>query len=277
MILFWKVSQASSHRFELTETISFLGSIADRNSVALQLTGIANGSEENITWQINPETANTDFSFLPGMIEDARKDFGLTLPTIGSEGLREYARVRMVEANRLSDLGETALAAGDRETARKLASAAINLSADPANTQADLLAMAATYKVQDDDDPFGTSTKAKPAPKAATPAVAETPKATPVAETPAATPAVTTPAAKPAGGAITLPMAVETPDGGLRMIQEGGDEIGQLLQDAKGGSTDLLLTEEQRVAIINQKITQQVQYESKRARQEPKNQPGHCD
>ncbi len=250
-----------------------LGSIADRNSVALQLTGIANGSEENITWQINPETANTDFSFLPGMIEDARKDFGLTLPTIGSEGLREYARVRMVEANRLSDLGETALAAGDRETARKLASAAINLSADPANTQADLLAMAATYKVQDDDDPFGTSTKAKPAPKAATPAVAETPKATPVAETPAATPAVTTPAAKPAGGAITLPMAVETPDGGLRMIQEGGDEIGQLLQDAKGGSTDLLLTEEQRVAIINQKITQQVQYESKRARQELRTNP----
>ncbi len=249
-----------------------LGSLADRNNVALQLTGIANGNQENITWQITPELANTEFSFLPGMIEDARKDSGLTLPTIGSEGLREFARVRTAEANRLSDLGETALAAGDRETARKLASAAINLSADPANTQADLLAMAATYKVQDDDDPFGSSTKTKPAPAAAKP-VSETPAAKPAEETPAATPAVKTPAAAPAGGAVTLPMAEETLDGGLRMIQEGGDEIGQLLQDAKGGSTDLLLTEEQRVAIINQKITQQVQYESKRARQELRTNP----
>ena len=249
-----------------------LGSIADRGNVALQLSGIANGNPQNFTWQINPENANAEFSFLPGMIEDARKDFGLTLPTIGSEGLREYARVRTVEANRLSDLGETALAAGDRETARKLASAAINLSADPANTQADLLAMAATYKVQDDDDPFGGSTKTKPAPEAAKPA-AETTKATPAAKTSTTAPAVETPAAAPSGGAITLPMAVETADGGLRMIQEGGDEIGQLLQDAKGGSTDLLLTEEQRVAIINQKITQQVQYESKQARQELRTNP----
>ena len=249
-----------------------LGSIADRTNVSLQLTGTANGNQENIIWQINPETATTEFSFLPGMIEDARKDSGLTLPTIGSDGLREYARVRMVEANRLSDLGETALAAGDRETARKLASAAINLSADPVNTQADLLAMAATYKVQD-DDPFGASTKTTPAPKAAARAVEEALKSTPVSASEATTPAVGNSSAQPSGGAITLPMAVETPDGGLRMIQEGGDEIGQLLQDAKGGSTDLLLTEEQRVAIINQKITQQVQYESKRARQELRTNP----
>ena len=245
-----------------------LGSIADRNSVALQLSGTLNGHAENINWQINPEIANSEFSFLPGMIEDARKDFGLTLPTIGSEGLREYARIRTVEANRLSDLGETALAAGDRESARKLASAAINLSADPANTQSDLLAMAATYKLQDDDDPFGTATKPEPAPKAVAPAV-EKPQATPAVDTPAAA----TPAAQPESGTITLPMAIETADGGLRMIQEGGDEIGQLLQDAKGGSTELLLTEEQRVAIINQKITQQVQYESKRARQELRTNP----
>ena len=244
-----------------------LGSLTDRESVELQITGLFNGDSKELSWDIEPDATSSEFAFLPGMIQDARKDQGLTLPTLGSSGLREFARARTVQANKLSDLGGTALAAGNKETARKLASAAINLSADPANTRADLLAMAATYKIQD-DDPFGAGAGQKQDP--------ETPAETTPAEAPAvaqdATPKTTLPVEpgqeqSPVDDAVALPMNTETPDGGLRMIQQD-DEVGQLLRDADNQSGVMLLTEEQRIEIINQKITQQVQFESTRAREE---------
>lgn len=256
-----------------------LGSLTDRDSVELQVTGMMNGQEQEFSWNIEPETSSADFAFLPGMVKDARKDQGLTLPTLGSTGLREYARTRTAQANQLSDLGGAALASGNKETARKLASAAINLSADPANTRADLLAMAATYKIQDGDDPFGTKPQdpagddpVTPEVPAEQPAAVEPPAQTPVEDTtPVQEPAAVVPGQEQSPG-IALPMETDTPDGGLRMVQDD-DEISQLLSDAQDKSTGILVNEEQRIEVINQKITQQVQYESARARDELRSNP----
>ncbi len=250
-----------------------LGSLSDRDPVELKVSGLINGENQEFSWTIEPDATSTEFAFLPGMIEDARQDQGLTLPTLGSAGLREFARTRTVQANRLSDLGESALAAGNKETARKLASAAINLSADPANTRADLLAMATTYKLQD-DDPFAqpkqetVPAETDPADAAVEPVANEKPVQIQDPIESQTLPVEPGQEQSSAADAIALPMQTETPDGGLRMIQQDGDEIGQLLRDAKDQSTDILVTEEQRIEVINQKITKQVQFESMRAREE---------
>ena len=259
-----------------------LGSLTDRESVELQVTGLMNGESQTMSWNIEPDATSSEFAFLPGMVQDARKDQGLTLPTLGSSGLREFARSRMTQANKLSDLGGAALATGNKETARKLASAAISLSADPANTRADLLAMATTYKIQD-NDPFGAvETQDVPPAEAnevAAAAVQEVPIVQPDAvQEPAEDVAQVktlpvVPGQEQGDDAVVLPINTETPDGGLRMIQQDDDPASQLLRDASDQSTSLLQSEEQRIEIINQKITKQVQFESIQARDELQRNP----
>ena len=256
-----------------------LGSIADREAVELKVVGLIDGESREFSWSITPEGNDAEFAFLPGMIKDARKDKGLSLPTLGSSGLREFARSRTVEANRLSDLGGAALAAGNTDAARKLASAAINLSADPAFTRTDLLAMAATYKIQ--DDPVGGDVPAAktPAPENTDifgdqPAVQEIPFQEPAAavvETPIEDIQIDSlpvePGQEQSGQVIDIPMDVQPENigGGLTMIADQ-DEVGRLLDSVRAPATEVLLDEEARISVINQKIIQQVQVESVKAR-----------
>jgi len=133
-----------------------LGTLSDREAVSLQITGVIDGQRQELSWSLNPEASDETFAFLPGMVTDARKDNGISLPTLGSVGLKEFVRARSAEADQLSDLGDRALAVGDLETAKTLGQNALKLSAKPASTKAYLNAMASTYKVQE-DDPFGIS------------------------------------------------------------------------------------------------------------------------
>ena len=132
-----------------------LGTLADRDAVNLEVTGVVDGQETKLNWSFTPEASSEQFAFLPGMISDARADNGFSLPTLGSNGLRAYAIERNAGANRLSDLGNQALANGDLRSAKSLARAAVKLSARPSSTKADLYAMAASFKGPQDDDPFG--------------------------------------------------------------------------------------------------------------------------
>ena len=133
-----------------------LGTLSDRDTVDLEITGVVDGQETKLNWSFTPEASSEQFAFLPGMVSDARADNGFSLPTLGSNGLRAYANERNTDANRFSDLGDQALANGDLRSAKSLARAAVKLSARPATTKADLYAMASTHKVVlQDDDPFG--------------------------------------------------------------------------------------------------------------------------
>lgn len=281
-----------------------MGTLTDREAVEIEMTGSLEGQDSAMTWSITPEASSADFAFLPSVVRDARKDKGYSLPTVGSEGLREYVRARSAKAYELTELGGQALAIGNKEAARKLAGAALN--SDPTNTNADILSMAATYKVNQEDDPFGTAPAAggTPTQEPADPfGGGDAPAADPFGgDAPAADPfGGDAPAADPFGAAeapvemkkepeasdIVIepnqqqPLAVEAapadeiatpePDNGLIMIDPGfqDGEADQLLRDARmGQSKDLIVSEEDRIRIINQKTRQLVQFELRTGRGE---------
>ncbi|QDU76576.1 hypothetical protein Pan97_36280 [Bremerella volcania] len=93
------------------------------------------------TWTGKPEATNDDQAYLPQLIELARKDDGLNLPTVGSGGLRETASVLMASAEQYAKLGSQALAAGDKVGAARLAKAAMEI--DPGHPRAQAIAKAA--------------------------------------------------------------------------------------------------------------------------------------
>lgn len=286
-----------------------LGTLADRDAVNLTIGGVFDGADTEMNWTITPEANSVDFNFLSSVIKDARKDNGYSLPTAGSEGLREYVRSRSAKAYELTKLGGQALAMGNKKAAYKLAGAA--LATDPSNTNADLLAMASTYKVQDDDpfggsatadDPFGSTPAADTpaaddpfgAPQADTPAATdqddpfggEAMKAEPQGEDVFGTPTEDTPATvlpvepgQEQPGAITVPtepaIEVPAPDAGAITLiaPDFGDDVDGFLRDSSQMASGMILSEEERIKIINQRTRQQVQIELSNARKEIKSNP----
>ena len=87
-----------------------------------------------MTWRVASEASHPDFGFLPELVESARADAGLRLPTVGSAGLREAGRLMTDSARRLAELGGHALRTGDLGGAKAAAAAA--LARDPNNPQA---------------------------------------------------------------------------------------------------------------------------------------------
>ncbi len=94
-------------------------------------------SGRTLSYQIAVEPSNDDFSHLPRLVELARVDGGITLPTVGSAGMLEARRVLLAGAEDLSELSNQALAVGDTEGAGRLSDAA--LQRDPGNTRATLI------------------------------------------------------------------------------------------------------------------------------------------
>ena len=197
-----------------------MGTLADRENVELSIDGVINGQKQQLKWDLAPETSSEEFAFLPGMVNDARGDNGVSLPTVGSVGLKEYARTRTAAADALSDLGETALRSGDTKSANELAKQAIDLSARPGATKAYLAAMASTYKVQE-DDPFGGASGAGSAPSQ-----------DPFGGATDTPPADTTPTPDPFGGAATpepeTPPMAEKPMAEKPMFEEPAQEPGDI-------------------------------------------------
>ena len=97
----------------------------------LAVTYEANGKTIEQSWKLIPEASSSDFGFLPQLVDAARPDAGLRLPTVGSAGLREASLVMTNDAGRLAELGSHALRTGDLAGARSAAAAAT--ARDPGN------------------------------------------------------------------------------------------------------------------------------------------------
>ena len=130
-----------------------VGTFAKAGEVTVNVAGEINGKKSQMNWPVKPEVSSPDFAFLPKLIDKARKSSGLNLPTVGSAGLREMARVIETDSKQLMKLGSQALATGNFTAADTLAKAA--LKTDPMNGDAEALMEAARRAQQDDDNPFG--------------------------------------------------------------------------------------------------------------------------
>jgi|GEM_PF-3536465 len=137
------------------------GKVTARSPITLELSGKLNGQNKSIVREITPEDSSIDFAFLPSLIEVASKNAGIRLPTVGSEGVRQYARVLDRTADSMANLGVRALAMNDAKAATTFANAA--LERNPAGIQAQQVAMAARFRAQ--DNPFGDT----PEPEASSP------------------------------------------------------------------------------------------------------------
>ncbi len=111
-----------------------VGRLRDRASLQFSLTAKMLDQPIELGWSISPETTSDVHSYLPRLVDSVRSDDGVTMPTVGSDGLREAARLVMTDADQLSRLGARALSSGDVKGAGNVADAA--LRRDPSNPQA---------------------------------------------------------------------------------------------------------------------------------------------
>ncbi len=125
-----------------------------RTSAALPATVAASwtvagsdGATRELSWSVAPEASSQDNAYLTELADAASTDGGLTLPTVGSQGLAEAARLVGVQADQLTQMAQRAVATGDRAGAGRIASAV--LRADPGNIQARTVQNAVAQ-----DDPF---------------------------------------------------------------------------------------------------------------------------
>lgn len=127
------------------------GKITSREPITLELQGTLDGQPKSIVREITPEDSSIDFSFLPSLIKTASANGGIRLPTVGSDGVRQYARVLDRTADSMANLGVRALAMNDSNAAATFAEAALEIN--PAGNRGEQLAMATLYRAQ--DNPFG--------------------------------------------------------------------------------------------------------------------------
>lgn len=118
-----------------------IGKLSKAADVNVEVSGTLNGKPVQIACKAAPPKPSEDFAFLPKLVEMAAADKGLSLPTVGSPGLRETALVTLASAVQLTKLGHEALATGNYAGAEKVAAAA--LARDPGNPEARAIQSAA--------------------------------------------------------------------------------------------------------------------------------------
>ena len=129
-----------------------IGTLADRANQTIKMTADANGQKVNWNWELAAGESNEDYAHVSKLVDIARQDLGLSLPTAGSAALTETQRVIMTSAHKLNKMGEQALALGDSDGAQTFAEAA--LANDPNNPHAAMLQKAAAIRVAQADGDF---------------------------------------------------------------------------------------------------------------------------
>ncbi|MEM9412019.1 MAG: hypothetical protein AAGA30_12945, partial [Planctomycetota bacterium] len=274
-----------------------IGSLKKRGrEINFRIAGEINGQSTTMSWPVKAEAPNVDFAFLPKLISDSRRDQGISLPTLGSDGLREISRVMQSQSSQLAQLGAQAMIRGDRLSAKTLGEAA--LSADPINSEAEALLNRAK---QDDDDPFGFDDEEENDPfgeddaddqddpfgaeedegEESDPFGEEAPAEEDDSD--AATDEGS--ATKNEGSGMkeddrpTLPNQVQPGDtlndpldGGLRLINPEepteGDNIDEFLRDSSDAGGEIIFNEEKLSKMLTQRLQRRVQVEMQRAREE---------
>jgi VWA domain-containing protein len=100
--------------------------------------GVVNASAVKNTfslqWTATPVAPHEDYAYLAQIVRSADRDEGLSLPTVGSAGLAEVARVVGSQTDYLMVLAQHAVASGNRMAAGQITQAV--LRSDPGNVQA---------------------------------------------------------------------------------------------------------------------------------------------
>ncbi len=104
------------------------------NSVSVELVAQGHYGATEQSWSADAAEAKEDNSYLTEVVNLASVDEGLSLPTVGSAGLAETARLVGARMDRLTSLAERAYATGDRRSAGQIAQTV--LRADPGNVRA---------------------------------------------------------------------------------------------------------------------------------------------
>jgi tetratricopeptide (TPR) repeat protein len=88
----------------------------------------------DLKWTAGPQSTGDSHAFLAQLVEMARSDGGISLPTLGTAGLTETGRLLESEVDGLTELAERAIATGDVKAATVAAQAV--LQRDPKNVKA---------------------------------------------------------------------------------------------------------------------------------------------
>jgi hypothetical protein len=129
-----------------------IGTLGKRAALKIKIQAELEGEPIELQWQVEPDPSNDEFSFLPTLVEQARKSGGLTLATVGSTGLRELGRMIMASAESLAEIGSQAIQTGDLEGARKMAEAVLRRDPNNPRAQAILRAIEKKEGGRSDDD-----------------------------------------------------------------------------------------------------------------------------
>ena len=219
-----------------------IGSLAERGDFELSITGEVNGNETTMSWPLSPEDSSDNFAFLPKLIQMARLNSGMTLPTVGSAGLREMARVLSIGSQQLTQLSAQAAVTGNYAAARTLAAEA-GLR-DPGNPEPELVE---SFVQEAEQDAFRGAV-----------IIDQTP--------PADVPAFASPST---GNSLQL---------GSPVPARGSQDVEELLRNptARRDSEIVLLSEAEKERVITGKIRQMTKVELERANIEASTDPGRA-
>ena len=244
-----------------------LGTISKADSIKFTLVGDVDSKSQSINLQVAPESPSKEFAFLPGMIREARNDNGLRLPTVGSDGLREFASSRTQKSLQLSNLAAQALNVGDVAAAERLGQGALVNSHDPSGTRAALIAMAKPkYRVQDPFAAPGQIQAEEASPFDSVPAVG-TPIANPVQQSVPAAPQTQ----EVVPSAPYVPAASQ--NGIFLQGEDDTDEVRRLLRGSGSGTRRFVLDVEEQQKVTNEKYQTQVRFEIQNANRELNSNP----
>ena len=141
----------------------------EANPAEMTMVAEVNGQPVELSWNVEAKPSSTDYAFLNQLVTSARADGGASLPTMGTDALREIRRMTVSNSDQLTELGGQALAAGNVAGAALLANEA--LKRDPSNPQAATLQRVAqkqgeTLLVQEPEEELRLVPESTPAPAA---------------------------------------------------------------------------------------------------------------
>ncbi len=113
-----------------------LGLTSDQlpKALSINITATGQNGAVELAWTAAPEASQEDHAFLAEIIDIAKSNEGMSLPTLGSAGLAETARLVGARMDQLTALAQRAVAVGDHDAAKRIAESV--LRADPGNFQA---------------------------------------------------------------------------------------------------------------------------------------------
>ena len=99
-----------------------IGATTDKLPSPVKMTiSASDGSQiKQMTWNVVAEESVDDYAFLTELVDIAKTDDGFSLPTVGSAGLMEVARLIGARMDQLTQVAERAAASGDRESAHRI-------------------------------------------------------------------------------------------------------------------------------------------------------------